>query len=115
MQRDRRFVVFFFNDTATTEIYTLSLHDALPISAARADPRRLRPHRPPADLHRRDGPQDAGRGRAPRPRDRKSTRLNSSHANISYAVFCLKQKDMSAVSLFVEVERAHAFLRMLPR
>src|SRR3712207_6913204 len=90
---------FFFNDTATTEIYTLSLHDALPISgtnvgcdtstcgactvlldgesvksctilAVQADG---------ADVRTVEG-------------DRKSTRLNSSHANISYAVFCLKKK-----------------------
>src|SRR5256885_3377787 len=73
---------FFFNDTATTEIYTLSLHDALPIwRGARA--RRLagRPNRGPP----------LGRERARR-RDRKSTRLNSSHLVISYAVFCLKKK-----------------------
>src|SRR5258707_9813866 len=76
---------FFFNDTATTEIYTLSLHDALPILL---------------------GPRNyLGRGYQSIPiaitveganihgdRDRKSTRLNSSHANISYAVFCLKKK-----------------------
>src|SRR6478752_9880756 len=68
-------VFFFFNDTATTEIYTLSLHDALPIS------------RWPGG-----GPCSAGPGpRRPR-RDRKSTRLNSSHGYISYAVFCLKKK-----------------------
>src|SRR5256885_9358936 len=85
MHRHERFdVFFFFNDTATTEIYTLSLHDALPISSgcSRA-PRRARatrvrrlstrPIRPPAT-------------------DRKSTRLNSSHLVISYAVFCLKKK-----------------------
>src|SRR5436853_7499290 len=75
------FVFFFFNDTATTEIYTLSLHDALPISRS----------------HRR-GSHDAARAdRTRRPRgdhrlDRKSTRLNSSHLGISYAVFCLKKK-----------------------
>src|SRR5256885_16983555 len=69
---------FFFNDTATTEIYTLSLHDALPISR--------KPHRPLAR-----GRPDGSAGR-PRRRDRKSTRLNSSHLVISYAVFCLKKK-----------------------
>src|SRR3712207_8814629 len=69
--------MFFFNDTATTEIYTLSLHDALPIS-------RSRRRRPPTRRRRWR--------RAPAPPDRKSTRLNSSHANISYAVFCLKKK-----------------------
>src|SRR3712207_9464797 len=93
-------VFFFFNDTATTEIYTLSLHDALPIC-----PRR--PHQAPLAVGRRGrraAPGEVGegaglpalRGRdAPlgrHRRDRKSTRLNSSHANISYAVFCLKKK-----------------------
>src|SRR5688572_32741175 len=77
------FFFFFFNDTATTEIYTLSLHDALPI---------LFRARPPV---RRDR-QGAGRPRHDRAgtarRDRKSTRLNSSHSQISYAVFCLKKK-----------------------
>src|SRR3712207_8811145 len=97
---------FFFNDTATTEIYTLSLHDALPISAQgeRVDRRRLRGarvrRRPGARLAhvvgaaaRRPSGGRAGvdPGREGR-RDRKSTRLNSSHANISYAVFCLKKK-----------------------
>src|SRR3712207_7527123 len=81
---------FFFNDTATTEIYTLSLHDALPILLALrrpGDQRRLR----------REGPRPP-RSRRPAAvrrllrQDRKSTRLNSSHANISYAVFCLKKK-----------------------
>src|SRR5256885_9822915 len=81
-------IFFFFNDTATTEIYTLSLHDALPISRFDSMP----------------GMRALGRGprtsRAPaRSRirtifftDRKSTRLNSSHLVISYAVFCLKKK-----------------------
>src|SRR6266568_8151194 len=76
------FSFFFFNDTATTEIYTLSLHDALPISTPPARPPRCWPRpvcRPPV------GP------RRPPP-DRKSTRLNSSHSSISYAVFCLKKK-----------------------
>src|SRR3712207_7728629 len=93
----------FFNETATSEIYSLSLHDALPISlngpragasrgrssacrsgcATRAPCQRPCPGR---------GPSRA-RGRLPpRSTDRKSTRLNSSHANISYAVFCLKKK-----------------------
>src|SRR2546430_12439258 len=84
---------FFLNDTATTEIYTLSLHDALPIFRAlrQPDPRRV-----PADLgaaRRVLGAvqhvhlaEDATGG------DRKSTRLNSSHSQISYAVFCLKKK-----------------------
>src|SRR6476660_10116604 len=67
---------FFFNDTATTEIYTLSLHDALPIYGAGWEFQAFR--------HRRTfGPYAI---------DRKSTRLNSSHQIISYAVFCLKKK-----------------------
>src|SRR2546430_10708554 len=78
------FVFFFFNDTATTEIYTLSLHDALPISAATAS--RTIPSLPT----RRRG--SARRVQGPHRQDRKSTRLNSSHSQISYAVFCLKKK-----------------------
>src|SRR5215510_3686200 len=75
---------FFFNDTATTEIYTLSLHDALPIRWS-----------PPAfscwpPVRER---RSARRSRAMRAEDRKSTRLNSSHVAISYAVFCLKKKN----------------------
>src|SRR2546422_199400 len=77
---------FFFNDTATTEIYTLSLHDALPISDPAAARRRSRPAT--AAWVGRDG---AG-ARPARGPDRKSTRLNSSHGYISYAVFCLKKK-----------------------
>src|SRR5256885_6253362 len=74
---------FFFNDTATTEIYTLSLHDALPIFFRRSEALIfVRLHRPLDDFVE--------------PlryvRDRKSTRLNSSHLVISYAVFCLKKK-----------------------
>src|SRR4051812_49864861 len=78
--------VFFFNDTATTEIYTLSLHDALPISGDVVH------HREEDLLH--DRPQAAGAGAAQDGLvgDRKSTRLNSSHMSISYAVFCLKKK-----------------------
>src|SRR3712207_8398355 len=103
-------MIFFFNDTATTEIYTLSLHDALPIwrrghQAQEVD----RPHREDGKVHNDEGDQRAGDpGRGDRrdgvagpeqavddpglAADRKSTRLNSSHANISYAVFCLKKK-----------------------
>src|SRR5438477_8105887 len=73
-------MAFFFDATATTEIYTLSLHDALPISLRQ---------------ERREG-RVAGvccaPCRVPAARDRKSTRLNSSHMSISYAVFCLKKK-----------------------
>src|SRR5260221_2044546 len=72
---------FFFNDTATTEIYTLSLHDALPISSSGMCCSRL----PPNATFSVWAPRQI-------PRDRKSTRLNSSHTVISYAVFCLKKK-----------------------
>src|SRR2546430_12458084 len=81
---DLGFYVFFFNDTATTEIYTLSLHDALPISGdGRASGTRH-------DRRRHQGLRAGRRGGGAR--DRKSTRLNSSHSQISYAVFCLKKK-----------------------
>src|SRR5260221_6281146 len=95
---------FFFNDTATTEIYTLSLHDALPISRRGGEPHD--PGQKPRgahvgagepDLHEDEpeaqivgGDPDVRRGRD---EDRKSTRLNSSHTVISYAVFCLKKKN----------------------
>src|SRR3712207_7536718 len=87
---------FFFNDTATTEIYTLSLHDALPIFASTARELALlgsveQPSAPdPTQILR-----ECVFGHLVPPLsflDRKSTRLNSSHANISYAVFCLKKK-----------------------
>src|SRR2546429_1798209 len=89
------FFFFFFNDTATTEIYTLSLHDALPIfnkvlelraklraagSTIEAAPNEMKP----ADPKNAISPEER--------EDRKSTRLNSSHGYISYAVFCLKKK-----------------------
>src|SRR5438105_12324162 len=101
--------VFSLNDTSTTEIYTLSLHDALPILSSS----RRRRLFPPRVARRRDRPDQAARRRADRraragpagssarngtgtrgsSRDRKSTRLNSSHEWISYAVFCLKKKN----------------------
>src|SRR5258707_13948448 len=92
------FCFFFFNDTATTEIYTLSLHDALPIYDCRVSGDFLQlllcaaaPPRPriPQGVARLSSERRAGISQAS---DRKSTRLNSSHANISYAVFCLKKK-----------------------
>src|SRR2546427_9512725 len=102
---------FFFNDTATTEIYTLSLHDALPIW------RHYKPFRKIGESHgahtvrsweapavARRGPEDGQRRR--RRRDRKSTRLNSSHSQISYAVFCLKKKTQTC--------SIHAFSHVLP-
>src|SRR3712207_8084292 len=107
--------IVFFNDTATTEIYTLSLHDALPISARH---RHTRPDVQPwrlrqADRARRLGRADRRPAREAHARlrgdagreDRKSTRLNSSHANISYAVFCLKKKHQSRKDL--EYRRHH--------
>src|SRR3989442_14631320 len=79
---------FFFNDTATTEIYTLSLHDALPIFAT-PDGEEVRERH--GDVLGRE--LDRHLPDLERPRgDRKSTRLNSSHVRISYAVFCLKKK-----------------------
>src|SRR5256885_9577695 len=80
------FFFFFFNDTATTEIYTLSLHDALPISAAGGH--RHRAGRSWRAFRAQRGHARLDLGHA----DRKSTRLNSSHLVISYAVFCLKKK-----------------------
>src|SRR5256885_5058074 len=86
---------FFFNDTATTEIYTLSLHDALPISTVTATISVIWNTEPmkmtssfcvsPTPAHRISSGMKAEA-------DRKSTRLNSSHLVISYAVFCLKKK-----------------------
>src|SRR3712207_7992226 len=106
------FCIFFFNDTATTEIYTLSLHDALPIlplvEMCRYEPDGTatviaatgeHPFQPGTNWSL-DGPS----------LDRKSTRLNSSHANISYAVFCLKKKKTEKTKIadapgLVEVHR----------
>src|SRR3712207_7956313 len=88
---------FLFNDTATTEIYTLSLHDALPI-CGRTSRRATCAGTSRSCGSRGGGRTAAGRrcccppGRRSTTADRKSTRLNSSHANISYAVFCLKKK-----------------------
>src|SRR3712207_6998247 len=94
--------VFFFNDTATTEIYTLSLHDALPIyPEGRGVHQRRLPLRDPLGQHPAHGRRRLERAAVVAAEheqpldlgvDRKSTRLNSSHANISYAVFCLKKK-----------------------
>src|SRR5438094_1680740 len=81
------FLFFSFTDSASTEIYTLSLHDALPIyvGARRGLPL----------LERRDARAPGVRLRVLHRPDRKSTRLNSSHRTISYAVFCLKKKTSS--------------------
>src|SRR2546430_12975348 len=88
------FLFFFFNDTATTEIYTLSLHDALPISPKLAESRYTlvaagRARSPPRAIPAKAASAPIVPGRSIR--DRKSTRLNSSHSQISYAVFCLKK------------------------
>src|SRR3712207_7612397 len=103
--------IFFFNDTATTEIYTLSLHDALPISQLKIDERLT------IDFAKHEVLVE-GQPVSLRPTeyrllyhlvqnaDRKSTRLNSSHANISYAVFCLKKKtkvNKTAVGVVVTI------------
>src|SRR2546426_12357132 len=79
---------FFFNDPATTEIYTLPLHDALPISHGQMAPRPLEATM--LKFHRREA--DVLLSTTIIESDRKSTRLNSSHLVISYAVFCLKKK-----------------------
>src|SRR2546429_5974023 len=107
-----RLLFFFFNDTATTEIYTLSLHDALPISSSAPRRPRLRRARfveAVLRIHPRPGGSRCPNGArkllgVARPmqavcrqsQDRKSTRLNSSHGYISYAVFCLKKKNNQA-------------------
>src|SRR2546421_11073570 len=83
---------FFFNDTATTEIYTLSLHDALPIWASSRSPSSIPTGAPPRCRFSEPQPARSSSLRRGRFRDRKSTRLNSSHDQISYAVFCLKKK-----------------------
>src|SRR3712207_7721031 len=97
--------LFFFNDTATTEIYTLSLHDALPIYLAPLEYGEVSGIAGTSveDKFGYDITRWLVRAHAPRvsinwdlhEEDRKSTRLNSSHANISYAVFCLKKKNIS--------------------
>src|SRR5690554_7019154 len=87
---------FFFNATATTEIYTLSLHDALPIFSALKAVRPLISHFTPlyfcVCVFNSSSATGLGSPRLSWSQDRKSTRLNSSHVRISYAVFCLKKK-----------------------
>src|SRR5436190_11600321 len=104
------FFIFFFTDTATTEIYTLSLHDALPIYRGeelsrralgiRLCVRREPPTRAPCEfqsVHVLPG------------KDRKSTRLNSSHTVISYAVFCLKKKKKKKNKTTSTIKTAHIY------
>src|SRR3712207_6965743 len=90
---------FFFKDTPPAEISPLPLHDALPISGLQFQ---NMPAASPASSGESDRYADAPPASASEPitntPDRKSTRLNSSHANISYAVFCLKKKKVSPVS-----------------
>src|SRR5947208_12018619 len=96
---------FFFNDTATTEIYTLSLHDALPICALEAGMGVI--------IGRSHGSETGTAGQRPASArrfnralaDRKSTRLNSSHQIISYAVFCLKKKKKTQVAIHSQTIR----------
>src|SRR5690554_7122389 len=89
---------FFFNDTATTEIYTLSLHDALPISALAVEPSMQMTGASFSDACTRASESWISfcngyiQAAVDSLEDRKSTRLNSSHVRISYAVFCLKKK-----------------------
>src|SRR5206468_6077808 len=94
------FFFFFFNDTATTEIYTLSLHDALPIFFRRV-----------ASVLRAPSPGENGNVNIAR--DRKSTRLNSSHDQISYAVFCLKKKKKKQKKKSLLTLLAHVTARSL--
>src|SRR2546430_17728638 len=89
---------FFFNDTATTEIYTLSLHDALPICRLQGRDVRLDRRERRLRGERRDR-QDPLVVQVRDLTDRKSTRLNSSHSQISYAVFCLKKKNTSSTTI----------------
>src|SRR5690349_25134647 len=83
-------ILFFYNETATTELYTLSLHDALPIFVVEERGFAQGLDEVPRRLGHGDLARDARERRAQV--DRKSTRLNSSHVEISYAVFCLKKK-----------------------
>src|SRR5438874_5351593 len=91
----------FFNDTATSELSTLSLHDALPICQRHRAPDSRHSHPTRALAHRGLSHTAHSRSRSPLilvsvTRDRKSTRLNSSHVEISYAVFCLKKKKLNS-------------------
>src|SRR5690242_21583107 len=88
------FSFFFFNATATTEIYTLSLHDALPIYDGRSDAQSYGQPRDSTHVicSAHDPPSYRAAAQGISSGDRKSTRLNSSHMSISYAVFCLKKK-----------------------
>src|SRR5689334_24161956 len=103
--------MFFFNDSATTEIYTLSLHDALPIfKLVAVDETMTKSAAEQRCIVRMDGAlQDcplSARGCI----DRKSTRLNSSHSSISYAVFCLKKKNVDCINNIAHFRNVTYFL-----
>src|SRR3712207_7784437 len=102
--------VFFFNDTATTEIYTLSLHDALPISEIEPGSVLGLDGDIGVALHKQLVELVLALHEGGVPGDRKSTRLNSSHANISYAVFCLKKKTQH-----LNIYRSHRVLLFILR
>src|SRR5256885_9856290 len=95
------FFFFFFNDTATTEIYTLSLHDALPICFSLVK----------NPLHK-GALRNMADALKPASIDRKSTRLNSSHLVISYAVFCLKKKKKIKILLYRLIENHIKYIYM---
>src|SRR2546430_8230195 len=103
------FFFFFFNDTATTEIYTLSLHDALPISetAKAVSTRQDYSVRAPKLGADELGTLTDSFNQMLGVIDRKSTRLNSSHSQISYAVFCLKKKKQKHYSLKHNISHIH--------
>src|SRR3712207_7942528 len=105
----RKRLCFFFNDTATTEIYTLSLHDALPICRYLYEVTGQAESAKAIEALKRVAEEFSGsarklskKGKKKQSGDRKSTRLNSSHANISYAVFCLKKKKNLQLSAMTE-------------
>src|SRR3989442_7684416 len=105
---------FFFNDTATTEIYTLSLHDALPIYVGSAIHHQGRSGAYRGDRVRQartiQGVVERGEEFRRSNGDRKSTRLNSSHVRISYAVFCLKKKIPQHTELFFDLRSVDRYV-----
>src|SRR3712207_8145830 len=103
------FMFFFFNDTATTEIYTLSLHDALPIFKALNMQNKSVLYPDITCTNPVNAAVYAGY-KVVFSEDRKSTRLNSSHANISYAVFCLKKKKNNRSEEYYSELQAHEYL-----
>src|SRR2546430_8319376 len=107
----RIFFFFFFNDTATTEIYTLSLHDALPIYRRSGFPEISQTVRRTMDRHQViTHPSLEQIFEA----DRKSTRLNSSHSQISYAVFCLKKKKYTKQAHTLQLHQKLHYDRLQP-